>query len=305
MRRLLLFALPLLVLGCQDSTPSVGRGEDGQLLLGREAATDVAERSVSLQGRTLVIDLYAGDVTVVGADVDEAELRFTRVARGVNAASAASRLEGVSVEEAGNEEIYQFVATSSTPSGTAVNVEARVPRGTDLNIAVEAGRIRVSGVGGPLDATAEAGSVRAAGLGVAPVRLRARAGAIEAGFAEAVASGTYAFESEAGGITVVLPAGSSAEVEAETETGTVAAQGLTFGRERLDDRLVGAAFSGRLGAGGARITARTNVGTVRFEAGTMASLEGVTVAPARGAARPQSDSVAVPRGAPVAPTPEL
>ena len=269
MRRLLVLTLCLLT-AC-GSDDEVTRGEGGTLQLGGNEARQVTERSFRLDGRALVFDLDNGTVTVVGTDVDEAELRIERVARGSSSSTAAKRLDRMSVEEVGDSEIYQVVLRGDDGEGE-FNVEARVPLATALNIDVENGTVRLSGTTGEISAQSENGSVEAAGLAGLRVELGTRRGNVAAGFAALPAEADVRLETENGNVTVTLPATADATVEAETETGTIAVDGLTFANRDLDRDGAGQAFRGRLGRGTADVRATTDLGTIRLEAGTPRTL---------------------------------
>ena len=137
MRHALLGFLTLLALSACRSDDDVTRDEEGRLQLGREEARAVVDRAVRLDGRTLVLDAEAGSITVVGADTQEARLRFTRVARGESEAAARARLGRLSIGEAGDAEVYRYVLRTDDVEGGRIDVEARVPRGTTLDVRLD------------------------------------------------------------------------------------------------------------------------------------------------------------------------
>ncbi len=296
--RLALLPLVLLALSACRSDDNVARGEDGELLLGREEARDVAERVVRLGDRTLVLDSETGSLTVVGTDTEEVRLRIERIARGATQASAASRLERLTIDEAGDEEIYQYVFRCNGVEGARVEVTAEVPRATRLNIAVERGAVRLSGVAGAVAVENELGPVEAAGLAGREVVIETELGPIDAAFAALPADAEVRLETENGSVALTLPAGVSADVEAKTQTGTISVGGLAFTNPTLN--AVGNHFRGRLGRGEAAVRIETEVGSVTLSEGRVLALDDLDDLDAP---RRVDDTTVVPPGAPVAPTP--
>ncbi|MDX1531514.1 MAG: DUF4097 family beta strand repeat-containing protein [Rhodothermales bacterium] len=276
MRRSLLLLLPFaLLVGC-GGEDDVARTEEGLLRLGREEARAVTERTVRLDGRTLVLSADAGSVTVVGDPAAvEARLQFERVARGATEASAAERLERLTIEEAGDGEIYQYVVESAEVEGARVHVEAVVPANTPLVVQLDRGAVRLSGVTGELQVENENGDVELAGVAGERVRVTTRRGAIAAGFGTLPAGADIRLETENGDLGLTLPATVDAAVRVTTDAGDIAVQGLAFANRDLDETDAGMRFSGRLGRGSARIVAETGVGDVLLQQGEQLELEGV------------------------------
>ncbi|MEM1041698.1 MAG: DUF4097 family beta strand repeat-containing protein [Bacteroidota bacterium] len=284
---LLLFALP----ACQSDS-DVTRGEDGTLRLGREEARAMTERAVRLGDRTLVLDSETGSLSVVGTDAEEVRLRIERIARGATLGSAQSRLERLTIDEAGDDEIYQYVFRCNGVEGARIDVVAEVPRGARLNVALERGTIRLSDAAGDVAVLNELGSVEATGLGGREVSVQTELGDIEAAFAALPAEADVQIETGNGSVTLTLPGGASAEVSAQTQTGTIAVEGLAFTDRALN--AAGNRFRGRLGRGEAEVAVETEVGSISLNEGAAPRSDG-----------PESDTTVVPPGAPVAPSPPV
>lgn len=289
---LLLLALP----ACQSDS-DVTRGERGELQLGREEARHVTERVVRLGDRTLVLDAETGSITVVGTDADEARLRFERVARGATQASAASRLDRLTIEEAGDEEIYQYVMRCNGVAGARVEVIAEVPRSARLNIAIERGAVRLSGMAGGVTVENELGPVEAAGLAGREVVIKTELGDVDAAFAALPTDAGVRIETENGNVTLTLPAGTDADVEAKTQTGTISTERLAFTNRTLN--AFGNHFRGQLGQGAADVRIETEVGSIDLREGQVLTLDDLP------SLIPVDDTTVVPPGAPVAPSPPV
>ena len=308
MLRLALLCLVLSLPACQSGPSNVGRGDDGQLLVGRAQASETEERGVVLGRRTLVLDSYTGTIKLIGTDENTVRLTVERLARGATEASARERLEDVKIEEAGDGEIYQFVAVSKGDEGTEVNMTAYVPRSANVNVKLDRGAIQLSGIEGNVDVENQNGTVQAAGLAGKTVVLHTELGTIDAGFSRLQPEGSYTFTTQNGNIALVVPESASARVRVETETGNVGAGDLTFASEKLDQTAAGTRFVGQLGGGGAEIIIETGVGNVALREGVSRRLPSIDEAPEEmidpkdmpGVELPEVEDV---RDLPVAPVP--
>lgn len=297
MRYALAPLLALLLLAACRSGDDVAQGEEGQLRSGREAATAVTERSVGLGERTLVLDVEAGALTVVGTDATEASLRFERVGRGATPEAARRDLDRITIEEIGDAETYRYVAQTGGSDGARVHVEARVPRGTALDLRLRRGPVRLSGTAGNVRVENQNGSIEAAGLAGNTVTLTTRLGTVRAGFAALPAEADVEIETENGDLVLTVPPDASADLDVRTATGNVSVQNLTFADQTLSEEGTGTAFQARLGSGAADLHATTQVGTIELHGGRSLELDALDLTePGR------DDSTIVPPGAPVPPS---
>lgn len=174
-----------------------------------------------------------------------------------------------------------------------------MPRGTTLDVRLQRGTVRLSGTAGDVTVETELGNVEAAGLAGRRVTLRTQLGNIAAGFGALPTGAEVRIETENGNIALTLPDGTSADVEAETQTGSISVDGLAFTNRDFDQNGVRQHFRGRLGSGRADVRATTEVGSIRLTEGQRLELDGVELF------RPEDDSTVVPPGAPVAPNPPV
>jgi DUF4097 and DUF4098 domain-containing protein YvlB len=98
-----------------------------------------------------------------------------------------------------------------------VGWDIQVPAGTTLALTTRAGGIAVTGMAGQIDAKTNAGGVRARSLASKTVTAKTNAGGVDLQFAQ-VPDQVQA-TSNAGGIEVVVPAGQSYAVQADSNTG--------------------------------------------------------------------------------------
>lgn len=291
LRRVLLVAgACCLFAACQPEDAGVSQTEEGTLVLGEIEQTALAERGVLLAGRTLVLDGFRGTIALEGTDDAVARFVFTMTARGRTAETAAEALDGITLEESGDGEVYRYVMRSEDPNLSQVRINGAVPRGAAVRLRLASGNVELSGVEGALDIRLDDGGIRVAGAADA-VEAQTRNGAVEVGMLRVPASGALRVQTTNGSITLTVPGTSAAAVEAQTSAGTITTTDLDFADRRLDPEGAGARFRGRLGTGGAAITLRTENGTIALREGTVRSLAPIL---------PMPDSTAAPLAPPAA-----
>jgi hypothetical protein len=282
----------LLVIACRSETPRQDY-----------AAHDVVERSVDPGTRMLVFQIPAGSVTVVGTEDPQASLRFERHVRANSGTPATERLRQFRIEESEDPRQYHYTVRMDREEGVEVHLTAFVPEHTPLLVALGTGSIRLSGIAGNVTARTENGTIDAAGLAGREVHLRTDNGTIDAGLAVAPGAASHRYEARNGNITVDIPRDASVRLEAETQTGTVTADGLAPDDERLDRTWTGMRFSGRLGDGLATVVARTQVGNVLLREGHRTRLDDEPATAARTMLPPAAPTPPYPEGGLEAPTP--
>lgn len=313
---ILLPLLPLLLWATACRQQDVSQTDEGRLLLGDAEVTDTVARSVAPGGRTLVLNGFNGAIRLEGGTQPTAELQFTRRARGRDDGAARSLLEGVEVQEAGDNEVFQYVMRSSDPQRSAVDVTGTVPQGTRLRIELETGSIVLSGVTGPIEVRSDGlRTVRIGGAG-ATVDVETQNGNLDVGMATLPADAAVRLKTGNGNVTLTLPAATAAQVEASTSVGDIVVEGLEFTNRRLEPEGAGARFRGRLGRGNARVEVATQNGTIALREGTVQRIPlslpadtattlpaapADTAAPATGPA--PADTAALPPGTPPAASP--
>lgn len=264
-----LLARPALLVTLAAGGLLAGCGEE----IGSVEAEAEERRAVSLDGRQLILDGFAGTVSVeADASLDEAELVFTRVAGGATEESAQGLLPRVRLEEAGDGELYQFVWRTDLPRGARVDADVRVPLGTDLVVRLGAGDLRLAGLDGPVDAETGAGNVTVEMGSSTTLRTKTGSGATRL---EAVAlplDAAWRAEAGAGDLTIALSPGVSVRVDAESGAGTLTLdEALDFADPVAGDTPGRASFSGTLRDGTASLDATTGAGNLTVRALTTAA----------------------------------
>lgn len=255
--------LLLVALSACRSGDDVATDADGELVRGRLEATDVETRAVRLDGRTLVLDGFAGTVTLTAdASATEVSAQFTRRARGATEASARERLADVTLEEAGDGELYQYVWRTRLDAGASVDAEVTLPPGAAIVLRLGAGTLQATGLTGSLDAEVGAGTATLDSTSLSALRLDVGSGTVAVDAVRVPTGAAWTLETGAGTITLGLPARASVRVDARTAAGGVSAQGLAFTDERLSGGPADRRFRGTLGTGAASVEASTGAGAI-------------------------------------------
>lgn len=269
--RLVLFASLLFcsvfLLACDDSSDEHGLEEtaSGRLLLGSAEDRATVERGVTLRERTLVLDGQQGSVQLRGTAAEAADLTFTKIGRGRNPADAEQVLSRIAVEEAGDDNVYQFMMRAEEPELSRVEVDGTVPRVSTLNITLEAGPVVVDSVRGPVTVRSTNGSVTVTQAG-AGMDVSTRNGSITVSVRSIGPDEEVRLETQNGDITLHVEPDLAADIDATTESGEIITRGLPFAERALARDGAGYRFEGRLGTGGAAIHLRTENGTITVAA---------------------------------------
>lgn len=268
------FALSVLLVlfaGACQSQPEVSQTAEGELVLGETEQTDTLRRTATLGARTLVLDGFSGRIWLEGvADTPTAELAFIRRVRG-SSQEAAERLAKISLEEAGDDEVYQYVLRGEGRGTTSVDIVGTVPRGTPVRIRLESGTVALSALAGPLGVEVENGAVTIAGA-EHDVDVQASNGNLDVALVGVPPESDVRLRTANGAVRLTLPGQVGARVEARTGAGTINADGLSFTRRSLEPRGAGATFEGVLGRGGSTLTLRTENGSVYLGEGIVYTL---------------------------------
>ncbi len=212
-------ALVFLLAGCRDAAPPAP--------VGRTEATEGEQRTIPLDGRTLVLDGFAGDIRVeVDSSMTTAQVRLVRRARGLTEASARARLPAITVETGGDADIYQIVWRADRPDviaedGLRADVIAFVPAGTPVVVRTAAGGVAIFGATGDLDVGIAAGTVQVERAVARRLRVDARAGDVAVSAADLPRGAEWTVSTAAGDVDFSVPDGASVRVDAQTAAGTV------------------------------------------------------------------------------------
>ncbi|WP_263787495.1 DUF4097 family beta strand repeat-containing protein [Salinibacter grassmerensis] len=278
---------------CQRSEESdVARTSDGVLRLGNVEVVDTVARAVAPTGRPLVLEGLRGSVHVTGADRSTADLSFVRRGRGESRPAGRSVLDGISITESGTEAEYTYTLEAEENDYAAVDIQGRVPRASALRIDRLSGSVRIDGVEGGLTIDHRHGDVSVQ-QAAAPVEATIRNGDLQVDVQRVPADGGLLLKTANGDIHLRLPADAAAQVDAQTDVGTIRTQGLAFTAERFAPVNAGARYDAQMGEGGPTVELRTQNGSIVIEAADTSATD--TTSTRVPATVPSSDTIVAPQ----------
>jgi hypothetical protein len=264
----LLFALVVggLLAACQRTGESdIARTDEGVMRLGSVEVVDTVDRVVAPNDRPLVLEGLRGSVHLQGAGRPTADLSFVRRGRGDSREDGQSVVEGISITEGGTEAKYTYTLAAEKEKYAAVDVRGQVPRASALRIDRLSGPVHLDGVRGKLTIEHEHGDVRVQGA-AAPVETTIKNGDVEVGFQSVPTEGSILLETSNGDVHLRLPPTTSAQIDAQTDVGTIRTQGLSFSTEQFAPTNAGARYDAQLGVGEPTIELRTQNGSITLQA---------------------------------------
>jgi len=279
-------------MACQRTGESdVTRTGDGVLRLGTVEVVDTVARAVAPTGRPLVLEGLRGSVDLTGADQTTADLSFVRRGRGDSREAGQSVLEGISITESGTEAEYTYTLEAEETDYAAVDIQGQVPRAAALRIDRLSGGVHIDGVDGALTIDHEHGDVDVQ-QAAAPVEATIRNGDLQVAFRSVPAEGDMLLETANGDIHLGLPPSAAAQVDAQTDVGTIRTQGLAFGAEQFVPINAGARYDAQLGEGGPTIELRTQNGSITLRSVTPSD---TTESAPEPATVPSTDTIMAPQ----------
>ncbi|MFB6271435.1 MAG: DUF4097 family beta strand repeat-containing protein [Salinibacter sp.] len=263
---LLSLTLGVLLAACQQAGESdIGRTNEGVMRLGSVEVVDTVARAVSLNDRPLVLKGLRGSVRLMGAEQTTANLTFVRRGRGESREAGQSVLEGISITESGTGAKYTYTLAAEKKKYAAVDIRGEVPRSAALRIDRLSGPVRIDGVRGKLTIEHKHGDVLVLDA-AAPVEVTLKNGDVQVGFRTVPEEGPIRLETSNGDLRLRLPPNASAQIDAQTDAGTIRTQNLSFATERFVPVNAGARYNAQLGEGGPTIELRTQNGSITIQA---------------------------------------
>ena len=251
-----------LLAACQRAGDAdIARTDDGEMRLGSVEVVDTVARTVAPNDRPLVLKGMRGTVHLRGADQSTAELSFVRRGRGEGRDDGQEVLDGISITESGTESEYTYTLEAGQEDYAAVDIWGQVPRQTALRIDRLSGSVHIEGVEGALTIEHDHGDVEVQGA-AASVETILKNGDVQVGFRTLPVEGPLQLETSNGTIDLRLPAGASAQIDAQTNVGTIRTQGLSFATEQFAPADAGARYNAQFGENGPTIEVQTQNGSI-------------------------------------------
>lgn len=201
-----------------------------------------------IPGGSVTIDNPYGDVRITGWDRDEVRIQA------IKHAADAGRLEDaqIVVESTTGRLTVRTQYAGERQEPASVEYQLTVPRTAHLeDIRLVNGTLSLSGLTGPVKATAVNGNIKAEGL-AGRADLATINGQVDAGFERISGSQPISLRSVNGPIVLTIPSGSSAQLIAQNRSGGIESDlGRRAGANATRHR-----FQAVVGGGGASITLR-------------------------------------------------
>jgi DUF4097 and DUF4098 domain-containing protein YvlB len=215
-----------------------------------------------------------GNVTIRPWDrADKIQLEYVKMAYGASQKDAEEELDDVAFDflvDGAQITINTVQQQPNTPQrSNGVDLVLDVPPTITLDVFAATGDVSIEGVRSPggLKITSMTGDVTLVGVD-APERAAISARAGSATFAGSIgASGDYALNATIGNLTVTLPTGTSARLDAETTLGAITARGVALDDEFRRAQGGGNILRGIMGAGGPPLTLRNQMGDIVIAVG--------------------------------------
>ena len=253
----------LALAGCDLAVDGHG-GFDFGLAAGK--ATDQWNRSYTLAsgGRVEIINVN-GKIVAEASDGSDVEISAERSAKAATDEAAKELLGKIEMrEEVGSDRVRVEVRAPrmNGPSGHEIKWTLKVPRGVAVDLRTVNGGVQMLRLEGDVRARSTNGGITGVALVTSSVDASVTNGGVEIELAKAIDEGNFDLEAVNGGVTIMLPADSKADISGRCVNGGISTEQLPLEmvgeqtKRRLDAKLNG---------GGARVSLETVNGGVRIQ----------------------------------------
>lgn len=238
--------------------------------LGTVPATRSFSQSFSVDTpAALVVDVDAGSVIIGPGQAGTVEVSAEIRAYGSSSAAAEEAVQRVrfSAVQSGSTVTVRsgwIDTTNWRGRSPTVTVHIAVPERTDVQVDIDAGDVRLSGVEGNVDIQADVGRVEVEDVQV-PETLEVETNVAEINFRGALTTGsTYRLTSDVGAVRMVLPADSAFAIDASSDVGAVTVEFEVEGE--TGQQFVGRSVQGVVGGDDSTtVTLRSDVGAISVQ----------------------------------------
>ena len=223
---------------------------------------------ISPGGRFELINVN-GRINAEASDGTAIEVKAERTAKATTEEAAKELLNRIEMrEEVGADRVRVEVrAPRSGPSGHDFTWTVRIPRGVSVDLRTVNGGVNMTNLEGEIVARTTNGAIKGYGLAATSVDASTTNGGVEIELAKAVTSGTYELDAVNGGVAIMLPPDSKADISGRCVNGGISTTDLEL---QLNGEQSRRRLNATLNGGGARITLDTVNGGVRIgRAGSM------------------------------------
>jgi hypothetical protein len=230
-------------------------------------------------GRVEIININ-GRITAEANDGSAVEVRAERTAKAATDEGAKDLLGRIEMrEEVGEARVRVEVRPPNTrgPAGHEITWTIKVPRGVAVDLRTVNGAVKLSGLQGDIRARSTNGGITGAAIVANVIDAAVTNGGVEIELARPATAGSLDLEAVNGGVTLLLPPDSKADIAARCVNGGISVDDLDVrvldeqhrnvnefeekieGKKRFRRRL-----TGQLNGGGAKLTLETVNGGVRI-----------------------------------------
>jgi len=211
-------------------------------------------------GTLLEIQNQVGSVAITGTSQSDCTIKTVITARAKTKEQAEEMARKVQIRVTPTGDVVRIGADipedlrHDDGEGIQVSFELTVPEQVRVQVAQQVGDIRLSSLGGDVEAKTNVGAIRASAL-----------------------KGDAALRTQVGDIDLAVPAGASAKVNARTGVGTVTSDlplnvtGTAIVQGGDVKTALGSSATGTLGDGRHKVDLRSQVGAIRIRSGSSAS----------------------------------
>jgi hypothetical protein len=271
-----------LALAACDIAVNGDGGFNFDLATGRAQDTWSRSYPMSADGRLEIININ-GKITAEATDGTSVEIQAERVAKASTDDAAKDLLKQIEMrEEVGEGRVRVEVRAPRMhgSGGHEIKWTIKVPRGVSADLRTVNGGVKMNGLRGDIRARSTNGGITGTGLVATGLDAKVTNGGVEIELARADTTGTFDLEAVNGGVTLVVPPDSKADVAARCVNGGISVEGLNVdstadeqrsprefemhsdGIKRFRRRL-----DGQLNGGGARVSLETVNGGVKLSRG--------------------------------------
>jgi Toastrack DUF4097 len=261
--------LLVIAAGCTACDIAVQGNGDGGLHFDYGArAEDTWTRTYTLaSGARLELINVNGRITAEASGGNTLELKAERTIKAGSEEAAKELLSKIEMrEEVSDARVRIEVRTPQMRrSGHEVKWTIKVPKGIAVDLRTVNGGVVLTGLQGDVRARSTNGGIKGQGIVATNLDASVTNGGVEIELASAPATGSIELESVNGGVALMLPAGSKADVSARCVNGGITVDGLELEIVGEQSRR---RVQGRLNGGGVRVDLETVNGGVRLSRST-------------------------------------
>ena len=233
------------------------------------SAKDEWKRSykVAATGRLEIINVN-GKITAEASDGDTIEILAERSAKAASDESAKDLLSKLEMREEASESRVRIEVRAPRWNGAGgheIKWTIKVPKTLAVDLRTVNGGVVINNLSGEVRARSTNGGIKGEGLASANVDAAVTNGGVEIALSSAPANGSIDLEAVNGGVSLVLPGDSKADITARTVNGGISVNGLEL---EVVGEQTRRKVEGKLNGGGARVTLETTNGGVRISRAT-------------------------------------